>query len=60
MTEGLGFEPEDEWLHLEIGRDPGGNTDWGQYILDAIHAASAGKRFLITSHGQPVARLTPS
>lgn len=44
---------------LEIGRDPGGNTDWGQYIADAIRAAQSGQQIRLTSHGNPVVLLTP-
>ena len=44
---------------LEIGRDPGGNTDFGKYMLDAIRAAGHGQVFRITRHGREVARLVP-
>jgi len=44
---------------LEIGRDPGGNTDFGQYILQAIRAARDGRRTRIVMHGTPVATISP-
>jgi antitoxin (DNA-binding transcriptional repressor) of toxin-antitoxin stability system len=44
---------------LETGRDPGGNTDFGQYVLAAIRAAEAGCWFRVTLHGRAIAMIVP-
>lgn len=44
---------------VEIGRDPGGNTDFGQLMMDVLRRAEAGEYIRIVSHGVPVARIMP-
>ena len=44
---------------LETGRDPGGNTDFGQYALNAIKAARSGRETEVLLHGRPVAMIIP-
>lgn len=45
---------------MEIGRSPGGDTDFGQYIANAIRSAEAGRHIRLLLHGKPVARIIPA
>jgi antitoxin (DNA-binding transcriptional repressor) of toxin-antitoxin stability system len=44
---------------LEIGRDPAGDTDFGDYVMQALRAAEGGQRIRVTRHGQVIARIEP-